>query len=345
MEKDISLIIRWMTMSQNEVLNKFQTLQNSFSDGKGQDRFVWIPGTRPDRCLLVAHADTVWGKATVNPIYSEKDDIIYSGRSYEKVDVTRRNSTSTRFGIGIGADDRAGCFALWNLRNLGHSLLITSGEEEGCVASKRIMSDEWWRNTISEHQFAVQFDRRGHKDIVFYNIGTNKFAEYVKKETEYTPETGSYTDIRELCLKICGVNISIGFHNEHTPEEKLVVSQMLNTIGVAYNWLSKKDIPKFPLDPQDKYTVPTPKYNNHYGYPYDYEGDLQECHRVNHRESVRRLPNYYQKKETSQKKQEKNYVEPTSGDIIICNKCSRKIVVEDWFESVFRCPWCNTVIE
>ena len=33
---------------------------------------------------------------------------------------------------GIGADDRAGCAILWLLKDSGHSLLVTNGEEIGC---------------------------------------------------------------------------------------------------------------------------------------------------------------------------------------------------------------------
>jgi hypothetical protein len=42
---------------------------------------------------------------------------------------------------GIGADDRAGCAILWLLKDLGHSLLITDGEEKGGIGSKWLMND------------------------------------------------------------------------------------------------------------------------------------------------------------------------------------------------------------
>ena len=47
--------------SADEVLYKFKNLPRAISRFDGDKRnFVYIPGTREDRVLLVAHADTVW---------------------------------------------------------------------------------------------------------------------------------------------------------------------------------------------------------------------------------------------------------------------------------------------
>jgi hypothetical protein len=177
-------VAKWLTMSQNDVLDKFMNLPNAFTDGttKKQNRFVFVPGTRDDRVLLVAHADTVW---LDNPI-------------------------------------RLGYF-------------------NNILGSKWIMGDKAWRKNINTtHSFIVQFDRHGHKDIVFYDKGTKAFVEYTKEQTGFTPAQGSYTDIRELCYNICGVNISVGYHDEHRPEEKLVVDQFMNTLQTAKYWLSEQ---------------------------------------------------------------------------------------------------------
>ncbi len=61
-----------------------------------------------------------------------------------------------------------------------------------------------------EHQFVVQFDRRGA--FKYYEIGTEEFRDYVHKATGYTgPDGYANTDICTPCENICGVNLSIGF--------------------------------------------------------------------------------------------------------------------------------------
>jgi hypothetical protein len=240
----------WMQIRRDAVMDRFYSLPGAFSDGIGDERFVYIAGKRKDRALLVAHADTVYPDIDGIIDIGYQDGVLYSkARNKEISYINRFGNKVSRTGIGIGADDRAGCAILWELRKLGHSLLITSGEEVGCVATNRLMNTPYWANEFNTtHSFAVEFDRRGSKDLVFYRVGTKEFAEYVKKETGYIPDSGSVTDISHLCRLICGVNLSVGYYREHSPEEKLVVDQWQNTLATAYHWLSKKDLPCFELD-------------------------------------------------------------------------------------------------
>jgi hypothetical protein len=239
-------VCEWMMMSRDRVLDKFYNIPGAFSDGEGQQRFVYVPGTRPDRVLIVAHADTVWNNLKIG--LETIDGIVRSTNQKTEYKIKYRYSDTevTKSGYGIGADDRAGCCIAWRLKDLGHSILITSGEEIGCIATKRLMEHEWWENELNEkHNFAVQFDRRGHQDIVFYDLATDAFAEYVEKSTGYVPADGSTTDIRHICKKICGVNISVGYLDEHNPTERLVLANFENTASVALKWLSQDKLPRF----------------------------------------------------------------------------------------------------
>jgi len=242
---------KWMMMKQRDVFDKFYGQPGAFTDGTGLERFVWIEGWRDDRVILIAHADTVWPNCNIDVDYH--NGILFSKLRTKSVEIKSKHCTYTKFGIGIGADDRAGCNILWELRELGHSLLITGGEECGCIASNRIAVSDWWRKKIAEHQFAVQFDRRGCNDIVFYNVGTNSFVNYVQKSTGFIPQAGTNTDIRVLCKDICGVNMSVGYYNEHMPDERLDVGQWMNTLQTAKTWLSQPKLPKFPLVSSDIY--------------------------------------------------------------------------------------------
>jgi hypothetical protein len=329
------LVANWLQMGQDEVLDKFQTLPGSFTDGKGQERFVYVPGTRKDRVLLVAHADTVWRGELIQLGYA--DGIIFSKRrmaEYERIG--KNNCVCKKHGVGIGADDRAGCFIAWNLRDLGHSILITSGEEIGCVASNFIMINPWWHEELSKHNYAIQFDRRGYNDAVFYNVGTNAFAEYIKKETGYKPQEGSYTDIRVLCKKICGVNLSVGYYDEHRPEEKLIVDQMLNTLLVTRDMISKENLPQFLQDQKDLFVYQYPK-SSHY--------DPSKWVNNQGKAGQSERPFVSGRKERKREKKEKGLpLEPDSGSVLVCPHCMFRMSEDNWFENMTKCLKCEKKI-
>lgn len=240
--------IKFMLMKQHQVLDAFHDIPTAYSDGYGQKRFVYIPGTRDDRVLLVAHSDTVWDDQEIKIGYKAGGGIFYSRNRGHQFVKDKGNRSVNIPGVGIGADDRAGCAILWYLRDLGHSILITSGEEDHGVGSSWIMKDDWWRKEINaRHNFVIQFDRRGDNDVVFYDVGSKKFAEYVEQSTNYVRSEGTFTDICNLCEDICGVNMSVGYYDEHRTEEKLVYRQWIRTLYTAREWLSKKGLPKFKI--------------------------------------------------------------------------------------------------
>jgi hypothetical protein len=341
-------VAKWLTMSQNDVLDKFMNLPNAFTDGttKKQNRFVFVPGTRDDRVLLVAHADTVW---LDNPIrLGYFNNILYSlDRNTNKQTKQADGSTRTRWGVGIGADDRAGCAIAWALRDLGHSILITSGEEQGCIGSKWIMGDKAWRKNINTtHSFIVQFDRHGHKDIVFYDKGTKAFVEYTKEQTGFTPAQGSYTDIRELCYNICGVNISVGYHDEHRPEEKLVVDQFMNTLQTAKYWLSKK-VPTYPLIKEEIFDI-KPKYNNNF-YGKGWKDELDEdwidtWQRKN--DSGKKFVATENGLELLKDAANKSIKESYRDKQVSCKSavCRLSMPLWMWFEAQWKCPQCKITL-
>ena len=213
-----------------EVLKAFADLPGAISHfDSGKHNFVYVPGTRQDRVLLVAHADTVW-------------DEEYTQGSFDQVLIEKSGSLyGKNMACGIGADDRSGCAILWLLRNSGHSLLITDGEEIGSVASKHIISNyPSLFLELNEHCYMVQFDRRNFCDYKVYNLPVSQdFIEFIEKSTGYC-DAGkkASTDIVKLCRDICGVNLSVGYYNEHTPNESIVIDEWLNTLEIAEKMLS-----------------------------------------------------------------------------------------------------------
>lgn len=227
-------LLSWFTLTKDGVLDRFAASSACAVDrGTDDERFVYIPGHRSDRVLLVAHADTVWDERQGFP-----PELIVENGIVRSADPE----------MGCGADDRAGCAILWELRDLGHSLLVTSCEEHRQKASHWLMdkNPDLADEINSDHAFAVQFDRRDSNDAVFYNVGTDAFRAYVAAMTGYAePDLYSITDICVLCRDITGVNLSVGYYNEHKPVEYLDLAQWRHTLDVARDWLAPPGLPRF----------------------------------------------------------------------------------------------------
>ena len=221
---DFDVLVKFLSMSVTTgegVLAEFAKLKNAIRLGSGLSQFVYVPGTRDDRVVLVAHADTVW-------------DSYMHYRDHE---------------TGMGADDRAGCAIVWLLKDTGHSLLILNGEESGMRGAKYLKNEhEHLFDKINRHRFMIEYDRRGSRDFKCYGVGTDEFRKYVAENMPgYTePDRYSATDICELCERICGVNLSVGYTNEHTCNEELDIEDWANTLNMTRVWLKNK-MPEFLL--------------------------------------------------------------------------------------------------
>ena len=151
---------------------------------------------------------------------------------------------------GLGADDRAGCAMLWLLKDSGHSLLITDGEEHGQIGAHHL-TDNYpaLSRELNAHRYMIQLDRRNDRDYKTYKLPvTNAFIRFIEENTGYANAgSSSRTDIVALCTGICGVNLSIGYVNEHHADEYLRVEGWLNTYNTVKNMLQKEQ-PYFPLN-------------------------------------------------------------------------------------------------
>lgn len=239
---DYDSLVEFLCISVSDasaVLRRFAELSGAVRRGTGLAQFVYVPGARRNRVVLVAHADTVWDEACskAGPIASSvlcTDGVLRSG------------STD----VGIGVDDRAGCAILWLLRSLGHSLLITSGEECGLLGSKWLMRNN--KDVAEElnvsHQFMVQLDRENAQEYKCYGVGSEQFRAYVEENTGYRePDRKRSTDIVELCQKITGVNLSIGYYDPHKKSASLKIQEWQATLDICRKWLGQSDLPKFVL--------------------------------------------------------------------------------------------------
>ena len=236
-----------------ELLERFLNIPVSCSDtlfemfaalpraryGKGEkplQRFVYVPGTRKDRVLLVAHADTVWDENYVAPV---KHEVAYDERGWFYSAVPD---------AGIGADDRAGCAVLWALRDSGHSLLIVDGEEHGKIGAAYIRKNlPRLFGELNRHRYMIQFDW-AMTDICLYNHVniTPKFERYIEQQLGFFDYKVKGTcDLVILCRNICGVNLGVGYRQIHVPEERLVLADWEHTYQIVSEHL-KKPQKRFP---------------------------------------------------------------------------------------------------
>ncbi|MCL1795150.1 MAG: hypothetical protein FWG34_14960 [Oscillospiraceae bacterium] len=210
-------------------------------DTNGKERFLYIEGRLENKVLLVAHADTYYDVCWDYP--PKKHIVLHDGDFIKAVD--KKGAPQL-----LGADDRAGVAMLWLLKDSGHSLLITDGEEHGQKGSEWLIKNN---RDIAEkinfnHQFMIQLDRKNKNDFKCYQVGTDEFRAFVKNKTGYKePDKSSSTDICVLCKNICGVNFSVGYYNEHGCDEKLNVREWLNTYCMVKELLAENDLPKFLL--------------------------------------------------------------------------------------------------
>ena len=159
---------------------------------------------------------------------------------------------------GLGADCRAGVFNIIDIVGKGYKphIMLTWDEEIGGVGASKLM-DRWAsgkgydseavKQGMSEVNFAVQLDRQGYSEAVYYDLDNPEFEEYISS-FGYNTKIGSFTDICEICpaFGFAGVNVSAGYVREHTSTEVLLVEEMLLTQDKVLEILKdQQENPKF----------------------------------------------------------------------------------------------------
>jgi hypothetical protein len=237
-KEDIKTLKEFLSMpvkSAEPVLEKFASLKCAVKRGEGIASFVYVPGKRSDRVLLVAHADTFWEDEWKREGYN----IYMNGQ-----------------GEGNGSEGRAGCAILWQLRNSGHSLLVINGREHGLRGAHFIADEntDIFEEINNSHQFALEFSFKDHNFFMTYGLGSPKFDNYIENEFGLfsamqlfyeTIKTWRDSDISVLCREICGANISTGTYNMHRSDEYTDEDQWLDTLDKAREMLISKDLPRF----------------------------------------------------------------------------------------------------
>lgn len=224
--EELKIYEEFMSMTQEELLEGMsQFLNKKYDKVCSTKDYVYAVGEIP--ICLVAHLDTVFPRPSTEVFYDRAKGVI------------------TGYMAG-GADDRAGVFAIVQIlrtTKLRPHIIFTTDEEKGCVGA-RVLSK--LPCPFPDLRYIIQLDRRGANDCVFYDCYVPEFIKYVES-FGFVEAYGSFSDISELCpaWHICGVNLSVGYQNEHTYSEILQVPHLLNTIHKVKRMLTEAEIPYF----------------------------------------------------------------------------------------------------
>ena len=231
--KDYGLFKKLISLTQEGVRKSMTAyLESKYNNVISTEDYVVAIGNIP--IALVAHMDTVYAQPATQLFYDVNKGIFWNPK-------------------GLGADDRAGIFAIIKIIQSGFrpSIILTTNEEVGGLGAYALSKNAC---PIPDLRYMIELDRQGTNDCVFYDCYCPDFVDYVES-FGFKERQGSFSDISILmpAWKICGVNLSVGYKNEHSAHEFLIVEALYDTIEKVKKMLTKKDIPIFEYDEVFRY--------------------------------------------------------------------------------------------
>lgn len=220
---DFLVLKRLLKMTQEELHKEMTKILSSIYPKRmvSTKHFIVAFGDIP--IALCAHMDTVFDCPPTEIFWDKEQQVILGS-------------------CGLGADDRAGIYAIINILSAGYrpTIILTTDEELGNVGAQ-VMTKLITKAPI-ELKYIIQLDRKGEKDCVFYDCWNEEFMDYVIN-FGFDINFGSFSDISSICpvWGIAGVNLSIGYKDEHTFQERLYVNHMMETIEKVKNMLNDVD--------------------------------------------------------------------------------------------------------
>ena len=249
---DCQILERLIRIKQKAVKGTLaRYLKKYYSEVIETDDFIIAEGDIP--VALTAHMDTVWEEDRINQrelFYDKEKGMMWSPG-------------------GAGFDDKAGILAILKIIREGYKphIILTTDEERGGIGAY-VLTEKYPKSPFKDLRYVIELDRANDVDCVFYDCMNDKFTDYVES-FGFIEALGSFSDIDIICSEwgIAGVNLSIGYRNEHTTSEMLKVNSMLSTIEKvkkmlkdAYNVEQFIYIPA-PVDTYGKYFKSALPYN------------------------------------------------------------------------------------
>lgn len=199
------------------------TLKKKYDNVIVHEDYNYIVATGDIPIALVAHMDTVFTQSPSSIFYDPKAEIVWSLQG------------------GVG-DDRVGIFLILKMlqqTKLRPYIFFMNDEESGGLGARSLITDypfcPWDIN------FFIELDRHGEKDAVFYNCDNKAFTDFICAYN-FEKSDGIFSDISVICpaWKIAGVNLSVGYDNEHSVLEIWNVMYGYNTYNKLLQILNDK---------------------------------------------------------------------------------------------------------
>ena len=212
--KTLELVKKVCTYTESELLNNVSFVLSKYYKEKRiikTDDYFIAKGNIP--VAIVAHADTVFTLPPSEFFYDQEQKVLWSPD-------------------GLGSDDRAGIAAILSIvsEGLRPHIIITTKEEKGGIGAQTLIHDHY-NSPFRNLKYIIELDRRGKRDCVFYNCDNPEFTSYVES-FGFTKNYGTFTDISVICpiWGVAGVNLSVGYEDEHSKAEHLYIDHLERTI-------------------------------------------------------------------------------------------------------------------
>jgi peptidase M28-like protein len=202
----------YQTLNHQKVIELIEENLNIANYKILEDKYyrIWIPKTVDSPVpLLVAHSDTVF-QAIPRKIVNNKGKIFCKNK-----------------GIGLGADDRNGCWLLSQMlqqRPNEFIFALFDMEEQGCMGSMSLEMDQI-KDKIS---VIIGLDRQGKSDLALYGFESDELLQVLESIQSYEICFGTLSDCATLAENsgICCFNISVGYYRQHTSSEYTIVTDL-----------------------------------------------------------------------------------------------------------------------
>lgn len=283
--------IRELLNKKQEELLKYLVIrlkENGYTDDKVYFTNDYIIAKGDIPVLLVAHLDTVH-KDLPTIYFDQEKRVLWSPQ-------------------GIGGDDRCGVYAILKIiENYKPYVLFTTDEEIGGLGAEKFTKEF---DLAKEVNFAIEIDRRGFNEAVFYNCGNEDFIDFILSYG-LEEEFGSFSDISILspAYNFASVNLSAGYYNEHTNYEYIVLDHLEYTVEIIKRILQDKRINTFFEYKEVKYTY---KYDEEYWNKY--------------------YDNMKQKDKKEDKKQDNTSIGDLENEVIIMENDWKNLTEKEWLE-------------
>ena len=249
---DLDLLKKIIRMNKKNLfdfleLELAQVYKNIDTNGESRN-FLFCKGEEP--VMVVAHLDTVF-EDFLKPSSTNSTDDLWGIYNFYQTETKFKEIYHDQVkGViwspdGLGADDRVGVFMILSLVRAGArpSILFTTDEESGSASGYDFALQYRYKFQNYGIKYLMELDRSGVNDCVFYKCDNPDFTKYIEGYG-FKTDIGSFTDISVICpiVKTAGVNLSVGYWNEHSKTEMIDLFTMSKNFDIIYKMIknSKK---------------------------------------------------------------------------------------------------------